>query len=311
MREAMNLFFKGVGMGAANVIPGVSGGTIALITGVLEKLLNSLKSIDLTAIRLFFTGKWKEFANHINLGFLLALFSGVFISIVSLAHLLEHLFKQYPIHVWAFFFGLILASVYFVILTIRKWNLWVVILFLGGATFAVLITLLKPASENASFIYLVICGVVAICSMILPGISGSFVLLLMGNYELVMLQAVSEFNLTILLPVILGAVAGLIAFSHFLSWLFRRFPDQTTGSLTGFMLGSLLLLWPWKEKIYRLMESGEVLLTSGGEPVTEKYQFRIPDIQEPGFWTALICIVAGIAVIILIELTARSKHHDA
>ncbi len=299
-------FLKGAGMGAANVIPGVSGGTIALITGIFERLINALKSIDLVAIRLFFTGRWRAFAEKIDFVFLLVLFSGIGISIISIAKLLKFLFEAYPVYVWSFFFGLILASVYFVGKKIPAWKATAIVLFILGAALAIFITFANPAVENSSFLYLFICGIVAVCSMILPGISGSFILLLMGNYELVMIRAVSDFNLQILFPVVLGAIFGLIAFSHFLSWLFRKFPGQTLATLTGFMFGSLLLLWPWKEMVYRLTAEGQPLLNRSGEPVPESYRFWFPEIGSELFIGAL-CVLAGFILILLLETKASKK----
>ena len=233
-------------MGAANVIPGVSGGTVALITEIFEELIDSIKSLDLKAIRLLFTGNFKKFANYINLGFLVTLFAGIGIGIFSLARVLDYLFVNYPVYIWAFFFGLILDSVYFMAKTINKWRISVIFTFLAGTFFAVVISVLHPATANSAYWYLFICGIVAICSMILPGLSGSFVLILMGNYQLVMIDAVNTFNMKVLIPLMIGAGFGLIAFSHVLSWILKKFKDQTLALLTGFILGSLAILWPWK-----------------------------------------------------------------
>ena len=231
-------------MGTANVIPGVSGGTIALITGIFEKLINSIKSFDLKAVRLILKGDLKDFFSRVNMGFLLSVFFGIFISILTLARILGYLFENYPVYIWAYFFGLILASVYFVGRRIEKVDVWVVIIFLVGTLVAVLLSVLSPATENTGVYYLILCGVVAICSMILPGLSGSFVLILMGNYELIFIKAINEFDMGILIPVGVGAVVGLLAFSHILSWIFKRYKDQTISLLTGFILGSLSILWP-------------------------------------------------------------------
>jgi len=306
IKSVAGFFLKGAGMGAANVIPGVSGGTIALITGIFERLIHALKSLDLEAIRLFFRFRWRAFAEKIDFVFLLVLFSGIGISIITIAKLLKFLFEAYPVYVWSFFFGLILASVYFVGKKVPQWKATPIVLFILGAALAIFITFAKPAVENDSFYYLVICGIVAVCSMILPGISGSFILLLMGNYELVMIQAVSNFNLTILFPVVLGGIFGLIAFSHFLSWLFKKFPGQTLASLTGFMFGSLLLLWPWKEMVYRLTARGEPLLNRGGEPVPESYRFWFPEWSSE-LLIGLLCMAAGFMLILLLETKASKK----
>ncbi len=309
-KEYFSLILKGAGMGAANVIPGVSGGTIALITGIFEELINSIKSFDLKAIKLLFTGKLAEFARHVNLWFLVAVFFGVAVSIASLAKLLEFLFANYPVFVWAFFFGLILASVYFVGRTVHQWKTSVVVSLLIGTGAAVAISILNPASENEHFLYLVICGVVAVCSMILPGLSGSFVLILLGNYELVMINAVSNFRIDILIPVIIGAGAGLIFFSHFLSWVFKKYRDQTISLLTGFILGSLAILWPWKNPVYKLDAAGQILTKSDGEMVIASYERFIPDAFNAETLFAIVYAITGIIVIWAIEKYAGTVQEE-
>ncbi len=311
MREYIGLFFKGVGMGAANVIPGVSGGTIALITGIFEKLIHSIKSFDLVALKFLFSGKLKRFANHVNLDFLMAVFLGIAVSIFTLARLLGFLFDNYPVYIWSYFFGLILASVYFVGRRIRKITAGVVIIFVLGALIAGVITLLTPATPNGDFFYLLLCGIVAICSMILPGLSGSFVLILMGNYELVFIKAVNDLDAKILGPVVLGAIIGLIAFSHLLSWIFSKFKDLTISLLTGFILGSLGVLWPWKENIYRTDELGNILLKQNGEPVVQGYERVFPEILNLEVLIALGLMVIGVLSILLIEKMAEDKKEMA
>lgn len=308
MKEYISLFIKGVGMGAANVIPGVSGGTIALITGIFEKLIHSIKAIDLVALKYLFTGKLKMFAQHINYDFLFAIFLGIGVSIFTLAKLLGFLFDYYPVFIWSYFFGLILASVYFVGKRVQKISLGTILAFIIGTVLALAITLLSPATANSDFYYLFICGIVAICSMILPGLSGSFVLILMGNYELVFIKGVNDLDIKILGPVILGAIFGLIAFSHLLSWIFKRFKDLTIALLTGFILGSLSILWPWKENIYKTDELGTVLLKSNGEPIIQGYERILPDSFSSEVLFALLFIIAGMVSIWLIEKIAEKKH---
>jgi putative membrane protein len=291
------LFFKGVAMGAANVIPGVSGGTIALIAGVFERLINAIKSINGHALRLLFSGRFRELAGHVDLTFLVVLFAGVGSAIISLAKVLKFLFEFYPIHVWSFFLGLVLASIFFVGQTIKKWSFGTVVSLLAGTATAAAISVLTPASENSAFFYLVLCGAVGVCSMILPGLSGSFVLVLMGNYQLVMINAVSDFDMAVLLPVAVGVVVGLIAFSHFLSWVLRKFPDQTIAILTGFITGSLGILWPWKTAITRPF--GEKIKTIG-------YAWHLPHLDTT-FVIAVLFMVLGIASIVLTEMLAGRK----
>ncbi len=294
-------------MGVANVIPGVSGGTIALITGIFERLIHSLKSFDLKAIKLLFRFKFSSFAEHTDFKFLASILLGVIIAIISLARLFDYLFNNYPVYIWSYFFGLVLASVYFVGKTIRKWTLAVIISFIIGTAISIFVSILNPAGENQSFLYLLICGVAAVCSMILPGLSGSYVLLIMGNYKLVMIDAINNFDLNILVPVVVGAGFGLIAFSHLLSWVFRKFKDQTISLLTGFILGSVSILWPWQQKTYLLDEFGQTVLKHG-EPVVIRYERIIPADINIEFGIALFFILLGILSIWLIEFLAEKSN---
>ena len=315
-KQLISIFLKGIGMGTANVIPGVSGGTIALITGVFEKLIHSIKAFNITAIKLLFKGKFKEFANYINLDFLIAIGLGIAISIISLAKLLDFLFINYPIFIWAFFFGLILASIFFVGKTISKWSISVILIFILGTSSAIALTFLNPATENDSFLYLVFCGVIAACSMILPGLSGSFILILLGNYELVMIDAINQRDLSIILPVVIGAGFGLLAFSHLLSWIFKKFKDQTISLLTGFILGSLVILWPWK-KSYSL--AGDILPTNKFGAFIDSnniilddispfsYERIIPESFDQNFFLTFAFILLGIFSIYLLERLADKK----
>jgi len=304
MIHKLLLFLKGIAMGAANVIPGVSGGTIAFITDIYEELINSLKSFDIKAFKLLISLKISEFSSYVNLRFLIILFSGVFISIITFGKLLSYLFEFYPVYVWAFFFGLILASVYFVGRNIDKWNIGSWGLLLTGTMIAVTIAYLNPANENGNIIYLFICGIVAMASMLLPGLSGSFVLILMGNYRLIFLEAVPSFNMGILIPVVLGSIVGFVVLSRLISFLLQRFRDATIGLLTGFILGSLLIIWPWKEAIYLKDDGGELILRKG-EYVVESYQWFAPDYFNPATWFATLFIILGILLVILIEWVAQ------
>jgi len=302
MNTDLVLFLKGLAMGAANVIPGVSGGTIALITGIYERLINALKSCDLTAIRLFFTGRFAEFWRHTDARWLTVLLAGVAVSIVSLAKLFEYLLTHYERYTMAFFFGLILLSVLYVGQRVKRWSGSCIIALVVGTTIAVGIALLAPASENPSFVYVFLCGVVAISSMILPGLSGSFVLIMMGNYALV-LGAISAFSLDILLPLALGCAFGLVVFSHLLAWVFKHYDQQTLALMTGFVLGSLVVIWPWKTAVTQTIERE-------GKPareVVESYNWFMPNWQLSETWICLALIVAGLVAIALMERVAGDQ----
>jgi putative membrane protein len=300
MIDYISNLLKGALMGAANVIPGVSGGTMALLTGIFEKLIDSIKSFDVRAVKLGCTFKFKELFEHIDFKFLSAIGIGVVASILSVAKLLEYLFESHALYVWSFFFGLILASVYFVGLKIGKRSVSVVALFLLGTAVAAALAFLEPAEQNASIPYLLVCGAVAMCSMILPGLSGSYVLLLMGNYQLVMIDAVNNFDFKVLVPVGIGAAAGLVAFSRLLSWIFKKFHDQTIALLTGFIFGSLSILWPWKT---------EIIETFGEKSKVVGYDYALPE-PNAETWIAFAIMVAGIVVIALVETTAGKMKAD-
>lgn len=298
------VFLKGAAMGAANVIPGVSGGTVAFITGIYERLITALKSFDVTAAKQLFSGKFAEFAKRVDLMFLISLALGVVTSFLVLAKLLDYLFEHQRVFVWAFFFGLILASIFFVGREVRRWSGSRILMLLIGTGIAVSIALLKPASENDSMFYLVLCGVAAMASMIIPGLSGSFVLLLMGNYFLV-LRAVNEWDFGKLFPVAVGAVVGLLALSHLLSWVFRTHHDMAVSLLTGFVAGSLLLIWPWKNELTKTItfEDEEKIKVIG-------YEWLAPEmsVQTLG---AVGLMVAGFLAVWLMEKAGGTRGKDA
>jgi putative membrane protein len=306
MKEYLGHILKGIAMGSANVIPGVSGGTIALITGIFERLIHSIKSFNGKALSLILKGRLSEFARHTDFFFLVAVFVGIGIAIFTLARLFDFLFTNYPVYIWAFFFGLVLASVYFVGKTVSRWTISVIISFIAGSAVAVIISILNPATENDGLVYLMICGVVAVCSMILPGLSGSFILFIMGNYKLVMIDAVNSLDMNILIPVAIGAVGGLLAFSHLLSWLLRKFKDQTVSLLTGFILGSVSIIWPWQEKVFLLDEAGNQILKNG-EAVVVAYHRYWPEQMNTETIIAIGIIIVGIISIWAIEKAAEKK----
>ncbi|MEC8517894.1 MAG: DUF368 domain-containing protein [Verrucomicrobiota bacterium] len=246
MKSIFIHIIKGAIMGAANVIPGVSGGTMALVMGIYERLINSINHLNFNTLKkIFITRDFKSFAKDTDLFFLISITVGIFISIFSLSILLEFLFEKHKIFVLSYFFGLIFASVFFVGKTIKKYSPLSIFLFLIGFLIAGGMVFISPSSSNSSFFFLIISGAIAMCSMILPGLSGSFVLLLLGNYELI-ICAINDLNFSILVPFGIGALSGIILFAKLLQFIFKKFRNNTISLLTGFIFGSLIVLWPWK-----------------------------------------------------------------
>ena len=246
MKSIFIHIIKGAIMGAANVIPGVSGGTMALVMGIYERLINSINQLNFNTLKkIFITRDFKSFAKDTDLFFLISITVGIFVSIFSLSILLEFLFETHKILVLSYFFGLIFASVFFVGKTIKKYSPLSIFLFLIGFLIAGGMVFISPSSSNSSFLFLIISGAIAMCSMILPGLSGSFVLLLLGNYELI-ICAINDLNFSILVPFGIGALSGIILFAKLLQFIFKKFRNNTISLLTGFIFGSLIVLWPWK-----------------------------------------------------------------
>jgi putative membrane protein len=296
---------KGIGMGAADVVPGVSGGTIAFISGIYEELLNSIKSVNFKAVKILFKGGIKEFWNAINGNFLTALLLGIAISILSLARAILYLLENFPIHVWAFFFGLILASALIIAADIKKWTPGVLIAIFVGTSIAYIVTVISPAETPTSSWSIFLTGMVAICAMILPGISGSFILLLMGKYEFI-LSALKDLNITVIAIFCAGCVAGLLGFSHLLSWMFTKYRDLTIGMLAGFMIGSLNKVWPWKETLqWRINSKGENVPFLQENILPGKYEQIY---NEPSFlFGAILLFITGFIIIYLLEKIINKK----
>lgn len=288
-------------MGAADVVPGVSGGTIAFISGIYEELIDSISKVNLKTLNLWrkegFSSMWKE----LNGNFLISLAIGIGLSIITLAKLIRHLLETQPILIWSFFFGLVLASIIYVGRQITRWNLGAVILLISGALVAYFITTLTPQTTDASYPYVFLSGALAICAMILPGISGSFILLLLGMYKPV-LDAINDKNVGLLVTLMLGAVVGLLSFSRLLKWLFDHYANLTLAVLTGFIIGSLNKIWPWKEVLEAEMINGKLKI------LKEKSVLPLSYDGEPQIAWALLLAASGFLFIILLERLALEKN---
>lgn len=307
-RNYLLLILKGCAMGAADVVPGVSGGTIAFISGIYEELINSIKSIDLQAFKLLLSFKFRDFWKKINGNFLFSVICGVAISIFSLAKLMTYLLANHPIHIWSFFFGLIIASSLLVSKEIRKWDVFTIISLLAGICAAYTITALTPSSTPDTWWFIMISGAVAICAMILPGISGAFILLLMGKYTFLM-TAVSQLNIGVIILFVTGAAVGIISFSHLLSWLLKNYHSLTVALLTGFMIGSLNKVWPWKETVKTYIDTHgveQVLVENNVLPST----FETASQANPFVWQAAAMCVIGFLLIWGIESFASKMQKN-
>jgi putative membrane protein len=302
LKDYLVIGLKGMAMGAADVVPGVSGGTIAFISGIYEELLGSISNVNFDLLKILkqdgFKAAWKE----VNGNFLLSLFIGIFVSIVSLAKAIKYLLENEPVLLWSFFFGLVLASVIYIAKQITKWNSVAILVLILGSFLAYYITTLNPlVSENSSILFMFIAGAIAICAMILPGISGAFILVLLGAYKPV-LAAVNDRDYKTIAAVGFGAIIGLLAFSKVLKWLFTHYKNYTLAVLTGFIIGSLNKIWPWKETLTWRTNSHGVEV-----PFNQQSVSPFSYVGEAELTMAIILATIGFGLILLMEKLAVKK----
>jgi len=298
------IYLKGMAMGAADVVPGVSGGTIAFITGIYERLLNAIKSADPTALKMLFTEGIGPVWKRIDGTFLVALFAGIFTSLFSLAKAIEWCLHNYPQLLWAFFFGLIIASVIYIAKQVSKWNFTAITGLITGVGVAYTITILAPAEASTAYWMVFLAGSIAICAMILPGISGSFILLLMGMYQHVLHAATSK-DFTFLLIFMLGCIGGLLLFSHVLSWTFKNYKNTTLAVLSGFMIGSLNKVWPWQNVFkYRINSHDEKVPWLMENAMPSNYD------GEPYTMLCFALLIIGFSVVFLLEKLGNQEKQN-
>lgn len=303
LKKYLLVCLKGIGMGAADVIPGVSGGTIAFMTGIYEELVGSINNINGAAVKLLFKGRFREFWKHINGTFLVSLIAGILISIMSLAKLMTYLLSHLPVPTWAFFFGLIIASSVFILRDIKGWKLKDCVMLVLGVILGVLVCTLSPTETPDALWFIFLSGAIAICAMILPGISGSFILLILGKYEF-MLSTLTKIlsgdgvllDFAVLVIFVLGALVGILAFSRFLHWLLARYHRSTLLVLAGFIIGSLVKVWPWSDMA--VVREAQLLRTGSLADI---------DLQIPA---AVIFCLVGAALVTVLELLALRKEKE-
>ncbi len=294
---------KGMAMGAADVVPGVSGGTIAFISGIYEELITAINAVGLDTIKIWRSSGFKAAWKSINGNFLLALFIGIAISVVSLAKLIKWLLEHEPVLLWSFFFGLVIASILYVGKQISHWGIKTVVIVALSAFLAYYITTLPALATNDSPLYLVLAGSLAICAMILPGISGAFILLLLGAYKPAV-EAITSRDLITIMYLAIGAIIGLLSFSRILKWLFTNYKNLTLAALTGFIIGSLNKIWPWKQVLsWRTNSAGEKV------PFTDTSVLPTQFDGNPKVYMAILFMIIGFGLILLLERTAVKKQH--
>jgi len=329
LADKIYLFLKGLAMGAANKVPGVSGGTVAFVGGFYEQLIYSLQKVNLKAIKLLFNGRFKSFYRYINGSFIVLLFGGSVFSYFSISQVLDYLIRNYELYVWSAFFGMILGSIYYISKSFKDWKTQNLIAIVIGISCGVAISLMNPAKENDNLWFVFFCGIIGVSGMTLPGLSGSFILILLGNYVLLLVDSVNMLYRTIIdvlsgdfsfwkdvirvryLKIItsfgVGSVVGLVVTSHILAFVLKRWHQIVTALIIGFISGSLGIVWPWKEEIYKLSASGDFLIDSKGNKVIENYERFIPNVSSIETWVAVFFIFTGIGIILLIDYYGKKS----
>lgn len=313
LKEYVLISIKGIAMGAADVVPGVSGGTIAFISGIYEELIQTINNLNASALKVWKNEGFRTMWKTVNGNFLVALFSGIFLSILSLAKIIKWLLENEAVILWSFFFGLVIASIFLIGKSITKWTPPVFVAIIIGSVLSYLITILEPASSPDSFYYLFFCGFIAIIAMILPGVSGAFILVLLGAYSTAIntvnlfLESVYELNFDKFVEaalkffsLILGAILGIKTFSRILTWMFNNHKNSTLAILTGFMIGSLNKIWPWKKTLSWFENShGEK------EPLMQQNISPLNYDGDPRLTWALLIMILGFLTIYFLEKIAE------
>lgn len=303
IKDYIIISLKGIAMGAADVVPGVSGGTIAFISGIYEELLNSISNINIQLFKTLRSDGLKAAWKQLNGNFLAALLIGILVSVISLAKAIKYLLEHEPVLLWSFFFGLVVASIIYIGKQVEKWNITTIGLSLLGIAFGYVITVIPSLSaQESNLLFLFLAGAIASCAMILPGISGSYILLLLGAYTTVM-AAITERDFTIIAVVAVGVIVGLLSFSRVLKWLFSKYKNQMLAVLTGIMFGSINKIWPWKATISTYVDRHGIT-----KPLLEKSILPNSYEGDPQLVYAILLSIAGFGLIMLLERLAVNKN---
>ena len=317
------LVLKGLGMGAANKVPGISGGVVAFVAGFYEEFIYSLQKVNKKAFKLFFNGRFKSFYRYVNGQFLGLLILGMVISYFSISKLLDYLIVHYELYVWSTFFGMIIGSIYFIAKDFGEWNRKYVAYLLAGIIAGIAISFLEPAKENSNLFFVFFCGIISVSGMTLPGFSGSFILILFGNYVLLLVDSVNalfdtfadlvqlDFSwiydsariemLKVLAVFSLGSLVGLVSFSHLLAYVLKRYKKATYAVIIGFIAGSLGVVWPWKEKNYDLNELGNIRIDAKGREVMTGYDRYFPSDLGAETLLAIAFVILGVLLVLSLD----------
>ncbi|MGC1632360.1 MAG: DUF368 domain-containing protein [Gelidibacter sp.] len=326
LTDKIFLVIKGLCMGAANKVPGVSGGVVAFVAGFYEEFIYSLQRVNKTAFKLLLNGRFKSFFRYINGRFLSLLFFGMIVSYFSISKILDYFLIHYELYIWCLFYGMIIGSIYYINKDFKDWNFKTILALTIGILVGIGISFLDPAKENDNLFFVFFCGIISVSGMTLPGFSGSFILILLGNYVLLLVDSVNALSdsfyeilrgdfsvfhnaerirmLQVLVVFTVGSVVGLVSFSHILSYILKHYKNITIASIIGFIVGSLGVVWPWKKTIYRLNEEGLHTYDSTGKQVVENYERFIPDLSSETY-IAIMYIVIGIAIVLALEWYAQ------
>lgn len=324
--DKLFLVLKGLGMGAANKVPGVSGGVVAFVAGFYEEFIYSLQKVNGKAFKLLINGRFKSFYQYINGRFLSLLFFGMIVSYFSVSKLLDYLIKHYELYVWSVFFGMIIGSIYYISKDFEDWNYKTYLSLSIGILLGVSISFLDPATENDNLFFVFFCGIISVSGMTLPGFSGSFILIILGNYVLLLVDSVNalydtfaeiitgDFSfihnqvrlrmIKVLAVFTIGSVVGLVTFSHILNYILKHYKSITISAIIGFIVGSLGVVWPWKKTILKMDANGQHILDSSGRTIIENYTRYIPELSTDTYF-AIAYIILGILIVLALEWFGR------
>ncbi len=327
--DKLFLVIKGLCMGAANKVPGVSGGIVAFVGGFYEEFIYSLQKVNINAFKLLFSGRFKSFYRYVNGQFLFLLIMGMLVSYFSVSKILDYFLVKKELFVWAAFFGMIIGSIYYIAKDFKHWNSKTIPAGIIGLIFGISISFLSPAQENDNLFFIFFCGIISVSGMTLPGLSGSFILILIGNYVLLLVDSVNALydtmaemirgdfsfvknkvrlnTLRILVVFTLGSATGLVTLSHILGYVLKHFKHITTAVILGFITGSLGTVWPWKRKMYKLDDLGNEILDSNGEQIVANFQRYLPDITNAETWWAIFYISIGIGILLSLDWYGKNR----